>query len=192
MHEVSTAAYWEGRYRSGETGWDLGGPCPVFVDLLGGAGAPAKGRVAFPGCGRGHDVRLFRAYGYDAIGFDFAVAPEGIPFERLDVFELGRRYPGAFAGIVEYTCYCAIDPARRAEYAASLRAALAPGGWLVALLFPIGEKADGPPFGVLESEIATVLGKGLTLVSLTTPTSSAPDRMGRERLAVFRYTSTST
>jgi len=32
--DVSNAGYWKDRYRSGEAGWDLGGPCPVFVELL--------------------------------------------------------------------------------------------------------------------------------------------------------------
>ena len=183
---VSDAAYWEGRYQRGEAPWDLGGPCPVFVALLASSRAPAKGRVAFPGCGRGHDVRYFRERGYDAVGFDFAPQPTDLPIETLDVFELGARYPETFDTVVEYTCYCAIDPARRAEYAASMRAALRPGGTLVALLFPVEHKPEGPPFGVSEAEIEAVLGAGLELTHLETPTTSAEGRRGQERLAIFR------
>jgi len=186
VSDVSGARYWEERYRSGETGWDLGGPCPVFVDLLSGPRAPPRGRVAFPGCGRGHDVRLFLEHGYDAIGFDFAAAPGDLPVERLDVFDLGRTYPGAFDAVVEYTCYCAIDPARRPAYARSLRGALKPGGRLVALLFPMEEKPDGPPFGVDESEIEGVLGAGMELLHVETPATSVEPRRGRERLVILR------
>jgi len=184
--DVSGASYWKDRYRAGEAGWDLRGPCPVFVELLGSPRAPPKGRVAFPGCGMGHDVRLFREHGYDALGFDFATRPEGVPVVDLDVFELGRRYPGAFDAVVEYTCYCAIDPRRRAEYAASLFAALRPGGLLVALLFPVERRPEGPPFGVDESEITGVLGAGMELLHLETPKSSVELRRGRERLAILR------
>jgi hypothetical protein len=134
----------------------------------------------------GHDVRLFLDHGYDAVGFDFATRPEGVPVVDLDVFELGRRYPGGFDAIVEYTCYCAIDPRRRAEYAAALFAALKPGGTLVALLFPVERRAEGPPFGVDEGEIAGVLGAGMGLTHLETPASSVGPRLGRERLAIFR------
>ena len=184
--DISGAEYWKGRYRAGEAGWDLGGPCPVFVELLASPRAPPLGRVAFPGCGMGHDVRLFLEHGYDAIGFDFAVRPEGVPVVPLDVFELGRRYPDGFDAIVEYTCYCAIDPLRRAEYAAALRTALRPGGLLVALVFPVERREGGPPFGVDEGEIGAVLGAGMDLLHLETPASSVAPRLGRERLAIFR------
>ncbi|MDH3592005.1 MAG: TPMT family class I SAM-dependent methyltransferase [Planctomycetota bacterium] len=185
-HDVSDARYWTDRYREGTAGWDLGGPCPVFVDWLDRAGSPVSGRVAFPGCGHGHDLRFWLARGFDAVGFDFARFETDLPVERLDVFDLGRAYPAAFDVIVEYTCYCAIDPARRTEYALALRSALKPGGLLVALLFPVEEREGGPPYGVDESEIGRVLGVGLTTVSIETPASSVEPRRDRERLAVFR------
>lgn len=184
--DVSDASYWAARYREGEAGWDLGGPCPVLVALLDSRHAPPKGAVAFPGCGRGHDVAHWRGRGYDARGFDFAVRSEEPPIEALDVFELGARHPRTFDSIVEYTCYCAIDPARRAEYAASLRTALRPGGTLIALLFPVEVRVGGPPFGIDEAEIRSVLGAGLDLVHLETPKSSVGPRRGRERLAILR------
>jgi len=184
--QISNASYWKDRYLSGEAGWDLGGPCPVFVELLKSPLAPPRGRVAFPGCGLGHDVRLFREHGYDAVGFDFATRPEGVPVVEMDVFEIGRRYPRAFDAIVEYTCYCAIDPGRRAEYAAALREALRPGGVLIALAFPVERREEGPPFGIDESEITGVLGLGMELLHLETPSSSVEPRRGRERLAILR------
>lgn len=186
MHEVSGAAYWRERYAGDETGWDLGGPCPVFVDLLESERAPPPGRVAFPGCGRGHDVVHWRTRGYDAVGFDFAIEDKGVPIERLDVFELGARHPAAFDTIVEYTCYCAIDPARRVELSTSLRAALKPGGLLVALAFPVEKRPEGPPFGIDEAEIRTVIGAGLELVHIEVPKTSVKPRLGRELLAIFR------
>ncbi|NJN14320.1 MAG: SAM-dependent methyltransferase [Planctomycetes bacterium] len=188
MNEVSNAEYWKRRWNDGETGWDLGGPCPVFRELLDSPRAPPKGRVALPGCGAGHDLRLFLEHGYEARGFDFAFAPQGLPVDLLDVFELGTRFPRHFDLIVEYTCYCAIDPARREEYIASLRSALAPGGHLLALLFPVGGEGDGegPPYAVREEEITTVLGKGMELLWVETPKSSVEPRLGRERLAFLR------
>ncbi|MHC4937709.1 MAG: class I SAM-dependent methyltransferase [Planctomycetota bacterium] len=183
---VSDAAYWAERYREGTDRWDLGEPARVLCDLLESQWAPPRGRVAFPGCGAGHDLRYWLDKGYDATGFDFAIQPDDLPVEALDVFELGDRYPDRFDVVVEYTCYCAIDPARRADYTASLRAALKPGGILVALLFPVGEKEGGPPFAVAESEITGVLGHGFDLMHCETPAKSAEGREGRERLAIYR------
>jgi len=186
MEAVSKADYWRERYRAGETGWDLGGPCPVLVELLRSPLAPPKGRIAFPGCGNGHDVRHFREQGYDAIGFDFATPPGDVPVVELDVFELGRRYPGAFDAVVEYTCYCAIEPARRREYVTALRDALRPGGLLVALLFPVEVREGGPPFGIDESEIGDVFASVMELLHVETPSTSVKPRRGRERLAILR------
>ena len=184
-HEVSGSAYWEGRYELGETGWDLGGPCPVFEALLESPRKPPGGRVAFPGCGAGHDVLLFREHGYDAIGYDFAVSADHV--EPLDVFELGTRFPETFDAIVEYTCYCAIDPNRRAEYATCLRQALRPGGQLIGLMFPIRPPdGQGPPFAIQEEEIRDVFGAGLDLLHFETPDTSVEPRLGKERLAIFR------
>lgn len=183
---VSHANYWRERYREGSDRWDLGGPTRVLVDLLESPRAPPPGRVAFPGCGSGHDLRHWIEKGYDAVGFDFAIQPADLPVESLDVFELGSRYPGSFDAIVEYTCYCAIDPSRRAEYAASMRAALRPGGMLVALLFPVAEKEGGPPFAVRPSEVEGVIGRGLELLFCETPANSAEGREGKELLALYR------
>lgn len=157
----------------------------MFAALLDSPLAPPTGRVAFPGCGAGHDVALFREHGYDATGYDFAVDAEHV--EPLDVFELGSRFPQAFDVIVEYTCYCAIDPARRAEYAAALHAALKPGGQLIGLMYPIRPPDDdGPPFAVQEAEIRDVFGRGLELLHFGTPDNSVERRLGKERLAIFR------
>ena len=187
MAETSRREYWEERWRDGATGWDLGGPCPVFVRLLeAGEGPPEGARVAFPGCGSGQDLRFFLERGYDATGFDFVSVVDDLPIETVDVLELGMTYPEAFDAIVEYTCYCAIDPGDRVAYAGSLRAALRPGGLLIALLFPVEAREGGPPFGVDEGEIESVLAPGLEIVSVTTPPASVGPRLGRERLVLLR------
>ena len=49
--------------------------------------------------------------------------------------------------IFEHTLYCAIEPARRAEYAEAVDKNLKPGGLFLTIhfLFPLSE--EGPPFG---------------------------------------------
>ena len=57
------AAFWAELYRSGDTGWDQGGPSPGLVDFLKNDVGPGRaipfqsGHVLVPGCGHGHDAR---------------------------------------------------------------------------------------------------------------------------------------
>lgn len=201
--EVSTPAFWRELYRSGQDGWELGAPAPPLLAWLEGGGAFAPGvpgrpaRVAVPGCGRGHDVRLLGARGYEAWGFDFAApalaqaralaapaAPAAAPvhFEERDVFTLAGDRAGFFDGIWEYTCFCAIDPGRRAEYAAVLHAILRPGGLLLACFYPLREGAGGPPFPVSREEIEGALAAGFRVLASGPPARSVERRQGLEWL----------
>src|SRR5881409_2495458 len=57
MASVSAPDFWTDLYARGGDGWEIRQPAPPlveFVDLT----PPAPGRVAVPGCGRGHDVRF--------------------------------------------------------------------------------------------------------------------------------------
>ena len=69
-----------------------------------------------------------------------------VTFEQRDVFGLGSDFPHAFDAAWEYTCFCAIDPERRAEYAQVLHDILKPGGVLLACFYPLKDGTDGPPF----------------------------------------------
>jgi hypothetical protein len=196
---VSSPQFWEDVYARGGDGWELGAPAPPLVDFF--AAARLDGhRVAVPGCGRGHDVRFLTSLGYDAVGFDFSAAAltaartladrEGSParFEQRDVFTLGRDLPHAFDGAWEYTCFCAIDPARRAEYVASLAGAIRPGGWLLGCFFPLRGNPAGPPFPVSMDEVPRVLRPAFRIERGFAPPHSARGRQGREWMLLARRT----
>jgi SAM-dependent methyltransferase len=195
---VSSPCFWEDLYTRGGDGWELGEPAPPLVAWLarGGAisaaGAPA--RVAVPGCGRGHDARLLARHGYQVWAFDFA-APAvaaaragaeadglAIAVERRDVFTLADRYPGFFDGVWEYTCFCAIDPGRREEYAHVLWTLLRPGGTLLGCFYPLGEGSGGPPFPVSIEGIQDVLTPHFLIEEAGPPAASVARRRGLEWL----------
>ncbi|MBI2899719.1 MAG: methyltransferase domain-containing protein [Planctomycetes bacterium] len=188
---VSLPSFWESLYETGDDGWDLGRPAPPLVRLLREA-PPPGGRVAVPGCGRGHDVALWRRRGFDVVGFDFsarAVAEarrRGRNVERRDVFLLGREFPRAFDVAWEYTCFCAIDPARRAEYVDVLARILRKGGELIALFYPLRESGEGPPFPVRREEIESLLARGFRIESAEAPRDSVERRRGCELLVRAR------
>jgi SAM-dependent methyltransferase len=155
-------------------------------------------RVAVPGAGRGHDARLLARRGYRVTAFDFSDAAVAearrlamadgvdIAVEQRDVFTLDRDYPGAFDGVWEYTCFCAIDPARREEYAQVLHTILRPGGLLLACFFPLREGGDGPPFPVSRADIDRALAGRFTVVRAGAPGRSAERRRELEWLVEAR------
>jgi SAM-dependent methyltransferase len=197
---VSTAAFWEQLYAGGNDGWEIGAPAPPLEAWLDAGGAfPARvtgeqARIAVPGCGRGHDARLLARRGYRVWGFDFAEAAvsearrlatrEGVSVvvERHDVFALDQDYRGFFDGVWEYTCFCAIDPARREEYARVIAAILSPGGILLACFYPMREGTDGPPFPVDRPEIERALTPSFRILHAGPPGRSVERRQGLEWL----------
>jgi SAM-dependent methyltransferase len=196
---VSTAGYWDGLYAGGQDGWDLGGPAPALEDwLASGRFSSARARVAVPGAGRGHDARLLAGRGYRVTAFDFAdaavvearrlAARDGVDVvvEQRDVFTLGHDYAGAFDGVWEYTCFCAIDPARREEYVRVLHTILRPGGLLLACFFPLREGGDGPPFPISRGDIDRALAGRFTVLRAGPPGRSAERRRELEWLVEAR------
>ena len=199
---VSTSTFWQALYDAGHDGWELGAPAPALADWLDDGGAfpsPESGtpaRVAVPGAGRGHDARLLARRGYRVSGFDWApsaiadasrlAAADGVDvaFEAHDVFTLATPYAGAFDGVWEYTCFCAIDPARRDEYIRVMHAILRPGGLLVACFYPLRGGAGGPPFPVARDEIEARLAGAFRIRSAAVPRRSPDQRRGLEWLVV--------
>jgi SAM-dependent methyltransferase len=191
VRDVSASAFWEDLYARGADGWEMGRPAPPLVDFIE-ATPPRRGRVAVPGCGRGHDARFLARHGYDVTGFDFSPAVVAaaqtlaraeklaVTFEQRDIFGLPADSTHAFDGAWEYTCYCAIDPRRRDEYVETLARIIRPGGWLLACFFPLRTVAAGPPFPVARAEITRRLARHFRIARAFAPVRSARGRQGRE------------
>lgn len=199
---TAAAGFWEARYRARDTGWDIAQAAPPIVEWFSGPGAPPPGqRVLVPGAGRGHDALFLAQRGDRVLAVDFAapalaalrrrrralgLAPDRCRTLRADVLKLGKRFAGQFDLLVEYTCYCAIDPGDRDAYAAMAAQVLRPGGLLVGLFFPFRTGTPGPPFPVSGPEIRERFAADFEVETWITPTSSIERRQGEERLVVFR------
>ena len=192
---VSAPAFWEGLYAESQDGWELGEPAPALQAWLASGGTLSPGaRVAVPGCGRGHDARLLARHGFAVTAFDFAEAAVtearqlaareqlAVLFEKRDVFTLTADHAGAFDAAWEYTCFCAIDPDRRAEYARVLHDILKPEGTLLGCFYPLKEGTDGPPFPVSLQDIEAALGPFFRIVEAGPPQASPERRRGLEWL----------
>jgi SAM-dependent methyltransferase len=198
--------FWQGRYETGQTPWDLGGPSPHFETLL--SRKPdwlCPGRIAVLGAGRGHDAALFARAGFEVTGFDYApgavaeaqrLYPAGnaadqnqnaLNFVQADVFELASPdspWRGQFDYILEHTCFCAIFPSDRESYARSAANLLKPGGLLMGVFWDHAD-TDGPPFSTTEADILETFGPAFEPVSME-PLPPAADRSGIERLVILK------
>jgi SAM-dependent methyltransferase len=194
--DINKPAFWEEIYQRGRSGWDLGGPTPALRRLLLGGGL-APGRMIVLGAGRGHDGREFARHGFTVTAVDFAaeavagmrsLADPAAPVEimQADIFTLPAALDHSFDFVLEYTCFCAINPARRAEYAELVTRLIQPGGTYIALLFPLDQHAGGPPFAVSADEVLSLFEpKGFKLLSRETPPDSISQRRGLEVLLIF-------
>jgi SAM-dependent methyltransferase len=198
MAAVSAPEFWTGLYERGGDGWELRQPAPPLVEFVERM-PPPPGRVAVPGCGRGHDVRYLARRGYTTVGFDFSPAAvdearalasgEGVAaeFVQQDIFTLAGDFPHAFDGAWEYTCFCAIDPRRRADYVRTMAAIIKPGGWLLACFFPMRRRAAGPPFPVSTREVRRLFTRHFRVERAYEPRSVRP-RQGQEWMVLWRRT----
>jgi SAM-dependent methyltransferase len=185
---------WNLRYAEGDTPWDKGGGHPVLGDML--VHGALGGRVLVPGCGTGHDVRELARRGLEVVGLD--VAPLAVERARAhpaagaetyvegDLFALPQEMRGAFDGVFEHTCFCAIDPALRGAYVEAVASALKPGGRLLAVFYADPDGDDGPPFGCTTKELDALFGAEFRLLSEHAEIPTYAEREGRELLRLYR------
>lgn len=195
--DVNSARKWEADYERQTDGWDLGGSTPAFKRLIS-SRQLIPGRMIVLGAGRGHDAREFARHGFQVTAVDFAsqavmemqrlASPEA-PVEILqhDIFTLPETLNDSFDYVLEYTCFCAIDPNRRAEYADLVTRLLKPNGLYIDLAFPLDGRKGGPPFAVTDSEIMGLFQQhGFKLISREKPDESVSPRRHAEELFIFQ------
>jgi thiopurine S-methyltransferase len=195
---------WDQRYREGGDGWELGQPAPPLAEFLRhDCRSPAPGGpVLVPGCGRGHEAALLAGLGFAVVGLDFSGealkearrlhGPDrpGLRWLQADLFdpaalEAAGLGAGSLAGVVEHTCFCAIDPQLRETYMATVARLLQPGGWLLGL-FWCHSRAGGPPWGSDPHELAR-LGRQAGLVAeIWEPASGSVANRSDEWLGLWR------
>ena len=188
---------WDARYVAGDTPWDKGGAHPALRDWI--KKRPLLGSVLVPGCGAGHDVRAIAAQeSASVLGLDISRSALRLAESFMKIgsetylegdFLTGEAVPSdSFDAIFEHTCFCAIPPERRRDYAMASHSALKTGGLLLAVFFTNPENTDpnSPPFRCDSAEIRTLFEGGFDFREDTTSAPTFPERLGRETLCLLR------
>lgn len=181
--------YWEDRYRTQQTGWDIGYATPALVNYFKTIANKQSG-ILIPGCGNAHEVQALLELGFTTITL-IDIAPSAVQHIRekyadvishktlqvicADFFDHNEQYDL----IIEQTFFCALEPKLRPAYAHKMHDLLKPGGKLAGLLFNFTLTNEGPPFGGSEAEYRALFEPLFTLTINHSPESIQP-RAGRE------------
>jgi len=151
--------FWDERYASGRTGWDIGyasTPLTTYIDQLNDLNL----NILIPGAGNGYEVIYLIEKGFNNLSvIDISSAaiknighklPEGhsVNLIRDDYF----NHQGSYDIILEQTFFCALLPELRQKYVSHSHSLLKDQGCIVGLLFNVIFEREGPPFGGSQEE----------------------------------------
>jgi methyl halide transferase len=184
--------YWEKRYRSSDTPWDIGYASDPIVNYF--AQVENKEvKILIPGAGNAYEAEFLHKSGFKNVTvLDLASAPlkriqnssPDFPENNLvkgDFFQ----HKGNYNYIIEQTFFCAIDPAMRGQYAKKCFELLKPGGKLVGLLFDDKLNSDFPPYGGTREEYIRYFSPYFKFRYFDPAINSIKPRAGRELFICF-------
>ncbi|MBC8721952.1 thiopurine S-methyltransferase [Paraburkholderia sp. 31.1] len=182
--------FWDERFERHFTPWDQAGVPSAFRAF---AERHRDVAVLIPGCGSAHEAGWLARQGNPVRAIDFSPAAVAAAREQLgahaslvdqaDFFTYAP--PFAPAWIYERAFFCALPPARRADYAQRM-GELLPAGGLLAGIFFIGATPKGPPFGIDRGELDALLTPHFELVEDEAVDDSIAVFAGRERWLAWR------
>ncbi len=157
-------AFWEDRYRRGETPWDTGVVPPELHELVHSGQLRPPGVTLDLGCGTGTNVNFLAGLGFTAIGVDLAwgavaearrkALAAGLParFFAGDVASLPLAHVRACFAL-DMGCLHSLAGANRQRYVQSLADLLEPGGLYMLYGFDRDPKGDDTGRGFAPGEI---------------------------------------
>lgn len=183
--------YWENRYQTQQTGWDIGYANPALLKLL--APLDKYTRILIPGAGRAYEAIWLHQQGFKQVWIcDWASSAfehllhqcPDFPREHLlcqDFFTLQLEVDL----LLEQTFFCAIDPSLRSAYVRKSASILHTKGKLVGLLFGVHFEKPGPPFGGSAEEYRQLFDSHFRILTLEVAQDSILPRKGTELLVVM-------
>ncbi|WP_044398550.1 SAM-dependent methyltransferase [Lacinutrix sp. Hel_I_90] len=152
-------SFWDNRYKTSDTGWDLGEispPLKAYFDQL----SNKNLKILIPGGGNSYEAEYLHNKGFKSVYV--------VDLSKTALENLKTRVPSfpsshliqnnffnvdmVFDLIVEQTFFCAINPNLRPAYAARAFEMLNLYGKVVGLLFNVPLNDTHPPFGGCKKE----------------------------------------
>lgn len=150
--------FWNHRYETEATGWDLGEACPAFVHYF----AQVKNKqlhILIPGAGNAYEADELLNLGFQHITI-VDIAPLLVTRLSIKYKDEPRvkvlcddffMHQGKYDIVMEQTFFCAISPRLRENYVIQMHQILNHNGFIVGVLFNRSFEG-GPPFGGSASE----------------------------------------
>ncbi|HOZ86020.1 MAG TPA: methyltransferase domain-containing protein [Niabella sp.] len=186
------ARYWNQRWKTGQTGWDMGYASPPITAYLSGY-KNKEAAILIPGCGNAYEAAWMVSNGFTDITL-VDIAQEAVEklkqrFKHrteIKIFcEDFFSHQGTYDLIVEQTFFCAQVLDRRREYVAQMASLLKADGKVAGVLFGVQFENPGPPFGGNILEYETLFDTHFSIVRLEPCTNSIPERAGTELIFEF-------
>jgi len=184
-----TDEYWSERYKTGQTGWDIGHvsiPLKAYFNQL----TDKSIAILIPGCGNAYEAEYLLQQGFTNImlidisvvlverlqrNLQFYIENGSCRVIHQDFFTLQGQYDL----IIEQTFLSALDPSVREKYAGQMYNLLKPGGKLVGVIFDFPFEG-GPPFGGTKEEYLNLFKPLFQPVIFERCYNSIPPRAGNE------------
>ena len=181
--------YWNNRYISSQTGWDLAGVSPAIKRWFN-QQKNKKLKILVPGAGLGHEVKYGFDHGFRNIYYmDFASKASETFLKKNNTFPKSQILTGDFFKfeskikfdvIIEQTFFCAQHPNKRMDYVNKTHDLLRNQGILIGLLFNIDFESEGPPYGGRMEEYRDIFTQKFTFNAFELCNYSVKPRKGYE------------
>lgn len=179
--------YWEEKWISQKTGWDIGYPSPAIEEYI--LQYPNKeASILIPGCGNAYEVEFLWNLGFKNIAV-LDISPtavkilnekykdrKGVSVICEDFFE----HQGKYDLIIEQTFFCALHPSLRLQYVEKMHDLLNEDGRIIGVMFNRNFEKEGPPFGGSISEYESLFKTHFQIQKMEECFNSIASRKGSE------------
>lgn len=177
--------FWESRWETGNTGWDIGRVSPPIQQYIDGL-QDRNIKILIPGAGNAYEAEYLIEKGFKNVTVvDIAKnlieklhqsnKSDSLKLVCADFFDLKEQYDL----IIEQTFFCALNPDLRQDYVSKMYELLHKNGKLIGVLFN-RDFDGGPPFGGNIEEYKSLFPQKFNKLKLEPCYNSISQRHGTE------------